>query len=161
MCWNHVHVSSTSCLPAAIRLWRNEFMLLNIVSLSNFNWTNFQNEYTRLCFATHWCCNCIAAGRKDREKPSCTFRLVITQFSTREPAFISIWSAECQHTVKASTIWQSWGWCIPIACFLWPTNHMTVTYKQKTKNALTLGKAGANESGIFAFCQINWLKKWK
>lgn len=96
---------------------------------------------------------------KDREKTSCTFRLVITQFSTRRLAFISIWSTECQQTVKASTIWQSWGWCIPIACFLWPTKHVTVIYKQKTKNALTLGKAGANESGIFAICQINWLKK--
>lgn len=160
MCWNHVRVSSTYRLPAAIWLWRNDLTLLNIVSLSNFNWTNIQNECTSLCFVTHWCRNCISASRKkDREKTSCTFRLVITQFSTRRLAFISIWSTECQQTVKASTIWQSWGRCIPIACFLWPTKHVTVIYKQKTKNALTLGKAGANESGIFAICQINWLKK--
>lgn len=42
--------------------------------------------------------------KKDHEKTSCTFRLVITQFSTRRLAFISIRSTECQQTVKASTI---------------------------------------------------------
>lgn len=68
MCWNHVRVSSTYRLPAAIWLWRNDLTLLNIVSLSNFNWTNIQNECTSLCFVTHWCRNCISASRKRPRK---------------------------------------------------------------------------------------------